>query len=239
MKARYAGSRMWLSLALVGLIVSGCTTGSDATRGLSAAAKPVRYRLAGADIDLRKNLDAGLAQLQDEKYRDALRSLNRAIWDLERIESRALRLEELGEALQALADTYSGLKRSSWAADHHRQSAALADAARQDPGKAPEGSVTRAREAYARARFRDAVAALGQALVDLQALTPAPARVKRLEETRCYLAFTYFALDERDRARDELERIAALDSSLALCTREAPPAIRPLIEAVYRAQRAR
>ena len=228
----------WLSLAVVGLIVSGCATVSDVTRGLPAS-KPVRYRLAGADVDLRKNLDAGLAQLQEENYRGALRSLNRSIWDLERIENRALRLEELGEALQALADTDTGLKRSSWAADHRRLSAALADAGRHDPGKAPEGSVTRAREVYARARFRDAVTALGQALVDLESLTHAPARVKLLEETRCYLVFSYFALDERDRARDELERIAAHDSSLAFCTREAPPAIRPLIDAVHRAQRAR
>ena len=230
---------MWVRLAVLALLVSGCATVSDATRGLPTAAKPVRYKLVGADVDLRKSLDVGLAQLRDENYHGARRSLNRAIWDLERIESRALRLEELGEALQALADVYSGLRRSSWAADHRRLSAALAEAAHQAPGKAPEGSVTRAREVYARARFRDAVTALSQALVDLEALTHPPARVKLLEETRCYLVFTYFALDERDRARDELERIAALDSSLAVCAREAPRAVRPLIEEVHRAQRAR
>jgi hypothetical protein len=80
---------------------------------------------------------------------------------------------------------------------------------------------------------------MGQALVDLEAVTHAPARAKLLEEARCYLVFTYFALEEGDRARDELERIAALDASLAYCAREAPPAVRPLIEDVQRARRAR
>ena len=240
MTARCAGPRRWVSVAVVALAVSGCATVSDMMRRLPRATKPVRYRLAGADVNLRKNLDVGLAHLGDQDYQGALRLLNRALWDLERIESRALRLEELGEALQALADAYTGLRRSNWAADHRRLAAALAEAARQDPGgKAPEASVTRVREAYARALFRDAVTAIGQALVDLEALTHAPGRVKLLEETRCYLAFTYFALEERERAHDELARIAALDASLAFCAREAPPAIGPLIQEVHRAQRAR
>lgn len=230
MSARPQGPRL-LTLAACLVAVASCATVERVTQ----AAKPVKYRLAGADIELRKNLDRGLTQLKGENHRGALVSLNRALWDLERIEKRWLRLEDLAETHQALADVYAALRKPAWAEAQRKLSLALIDHARRDAGSGfPEQSLARAKEAYASARFREAVSALGQALVHLEDVTDTPARVRRLEEARCYLAFTHFALDEEDRVRDEIERLWTLDASLAFCRREAPPGVRPLIGEVQK-----
>jgi len=223
-----------LGLAIA-LLTASCAAVEDVTRQLPAATRPIKYRLAGADPELGRNLDQGWAQLKDGNHLRAVGALNRALWDLERIETRWLRLEDLAEAHRALADAYGALRRGSWADDHRRLSQALAESARRDPPVAsPEATLGRGRDAYARAQFRDAVIVLGQAVVDLEAVTYPPARVKLLEEVRCYLAFAYFALDELDRARDELERVWALDPSLSFCAKMASPAIRRLIADVQR-----
>jgi tetratricopeptide (TPR) repeat protein len=215
------------------VVTSSCATLEDVTRRLPAAT--VRYRLAGADPGLRRSLDEGLAQLRDGHYPRALAALDRALWDLEHIEKRWLRLEELAEAHRALADTYSALRRAS-RADHHRTMAqTLTGAAGRDPGsQSPEGTLAQGRDAYVRARFREAATLLERALVDLEDLAHTPARVKLLEEARCYMVFSHFALDDEDRARDELRRLWALDRTLAFCATAAPPAIRPLIGDVQR-----
>lgn len=226
MRAQGQGLRV-LALTSCMLAASSCATLDN------GVVRPVKYRLAGTDVQRRANLEQGLAQLKRENYEDALMSLNRAIWDLERIEKRRLRLEDLAEVYQALADVYSGLRKSNWADEHRSLSAALAAQAPRDAGSGvPERALTRAREAYTAAQFREAVVGFGQALVDLEGLTHTAARLNLLEEARCYLAFSYFALDQASRAREELQRLWALDASLAFCTREAPPALHHLISEV-------
>ncbi|HEV8436898.1 MAG TPA: hypothetical protein VGT40_02285 [Methylomirabilota bacterium] len=177
-------------------------------------------------------MERGLTRLKGENYEGATNSLNRAIWDLEGIGNHGLRIEELCAAYQALGNAYQGLGKSDWAEEHWRLSRDLADHARADGGNA--APLTRAREAYSAARFREALGALRQALVDLEGVSDSPARLKQLEEARCYLAFAYFALDKEDRAREELHRLWVLDSSVSLCTREAPPVIRRLIGEVQK-----
>ncbi len=218
------------------LATAGCATFQGVGRGLPRATKPVKYKMAGADIELRKHLDRGLTQIKEENYRGALGSLNRAVWDLERVESRWLRLEDLAEVHQALADAYAGLRKPSWAEEARKLSLALTEQVRRDPeGDWPERSLARAKEAYAKAQFRASLGILGQALVDLEDVAQTALRVRRLEETRCYLAFTFLALEEEDRSKEELERLWTLDPTLAFCSREAPPAIRRLVGEVRRA----
>src|SRR2546422_422753 len=98
----------------------------------------------------------------------------------------------------------------------------------------PSHVLARAKDAYAAARFRDALRLLRAALIDLEDLSDGEMRVKQLAETRCYLAFTYFANQERERVRDELKRLATLDGALASCTQQAPPGVRSLIADVQR-----
>ena len=209
--------------------------------GLSAAAcaivservvVPARYKLAGADVTLRQNLDRGLRELQGGNYQAALGALNRAIWDLERIDQAALRRAELGEAYGALADVYTRLRRPDWA-DEHRS---LAKALTQGPaGGASDQALQRGRSAYAAARFPEALRTLRGALVELDGLPSGTARVRAMEEARCYLAFSYVALDQVDRARDEIGRLWALDPALRACQRDASPSIVRLMTDVQRA----
>jgi len=216
-----------LLVAACAVLVSGCATLETVK---NEVATPVKYMFAGASVDSRKNLERGLTQMKGENYEGAVISLNRAIWELERIGDRRLRVEELAVAYQTLGDAYWRLRKRDWAEEHWQLSRELAGAARRGayPGSA-QIAVERGREAYAAARFREALASLQEALVDLEAVTDAQIRVRRLEETRCYLAFTHFALEREDRAREELQRLWVLDASVAFCSREAPPPIRRLI----------
>jgi hypothetical protein len=75
---------------------------------------------------------------------------------------------------------------------------------------------------------------LSAALVDLQGLTHPAARVNALEEARCYRALVFVALDQEERARDELRRLLALDPTLTFCRSHAPPAVRLLMRGVQR-----
>jgi len=227
----------WL-IAIGLLSLTGCAAWNKVTQGVRP---PVKYTLAGADLQLRKNLERGLDQLKEENYDAATRLLDRAIWELERIDNRRLRVDEIAEVYQALGDAYWGLRKREWAEEHWALVTALRERTRQgeENHRVPQASLARAKAAYAGAEFRATLAALRQALVDLEGVTDALTRVRHLEEARCYLAYTYVALDKEDRAKDELRRLWALDTSVALCGREAPPAIRRLISEVQRQPSAR
>jgi tetratricopeptide (TPR) repeat protein len=200
---------------------------------VNQATKPVKYTLARERPGQRESFEQGRAQLNAGEWELAQRSLHRALWDLERIEGRWLRLEELAEVHEALAEAYSGLGRAAWADEQRALAAALANARRRENAALPpRGSLGKGKAAYRAAKFREATIALRQALVDLEALTHTPARVASLEEARCYLALAHFALDQHERAREEIRRLAALDGSVASCRREAPPAVRALIRDV-------
>lgn len=212
-----------LALMTCALLLSACA-------GMTDAGRSVKYTLAGADVALRKNLDRGLLLLKTENYPAARDLLNRAIWELEQIESPWLRLQELAEAHRALADVYSGLRKPEWAHEERELANALARLAESATGsESPEKALGRGKGAYFAAQFREALTSLGEALVGLENLTHPPARVKDLEDARCYLAFTYFALDQPDRAGEEIRRLRALDATVAFCQQEAPPSIRRLI----------
>jgi hypothetical protein len=232
---RLSASRLGLALAGLSLI-SGCAVRDfvlEVPGRVNQATKPVKYTLAREPVGRRDTFQQALAQLAAGDLLLAQRSLHRALWELEQIEGRWLRLEELGEALQALAEVYHGLDRPGWAEEQRALARALADARRRDDWPVVPGeSLVKGKAAYQAARFRDATVALRQALVDLQVLTHTPARVASLEETRCYLALAHFALDQHDRAREEIRRLAALDGSVTTCRREAPPAVRALIRDV-------
>ncbi|HET8576569.1 MAG TPA: hypothetical protein VFO18_05690 [Methylomirabilota bacterium] len=221
-------------IALCLVLLAGCAT-------VERVGTPVKYTLLGEDRKLRRSLEAGLAQLKEARYEEAVASLNQSVWDLERISRRGLRVEELAETHRALGSAYSGLRKRDWAEEQWQLAQALREVGRDEaasPGS-PEASLGRAREAYASARFPQALNILRQALVDLEGVADPPARVKRLEEARCYLAFTYVALEKESRAKAELQRLQALDSSVASCAREAPPVVRRLISEVQKRPAAR
>jgi tetratricopeptide (TPR) repeat protein len=234
-----------LVLLLSTFAIGGCATMDKLGTGVRNAlpggiAKPVKYRLAGADRTLRANVERGLTQLKEDNYQDALVSLNRGIWELERIEKRSLRVEELAEVYHALADAYLGLKKPDWAGEQRRLAVGLLDDVRQGASdRPPQRSLDLGKKAYAGAQFRKAVTALRRALVELEAIGETGTRIRRLEEARCYLAFAHFALEDKATAREELRRLFALDSSVSTCSREAPPAIRPLISEVRRERNVR
>ena len=220
-------------IALCLVTLTGCAT---LGRVGTSIGTPVKYTFLGEDRKVRKSLEAGLTQLREERYEEAVGSLNQSVWDLERIGRRGLRVDELAEAYQALGDAYAGLRKRDWAEEQWQVAKALRDLGREgaaspDP---PESSLMRAREAYASAQFSQALTTLRQALVDLEGVTDAPTRVKRLEEARCYLTFTYVALEKESRAKAELQRLQALDASVTSCAREAPPVVRRLISDVQK-----
>lgn len=238
--AASAGATAVRSLVLLLVLaapLSGCATLRDLVHEVPvhvrAATKPVKYVLAGMNPRQRKSLERGQAQLKAGEHRLALLSLRQALWEAERIDARWLRLEELAETYRALATVYDRLRRSDWAVEHR----ALALAFDRYPGRggdvpSPDRALTWAKSAYRAARFRDATMALGEALVELQGISDTPARVASLEEARCYLVFTHFALEQAERAREEIRRLAALDDSLASCRRQAPPAVQAFIRSV-------
>jgi tetratricopeptide (TPR) repeat protein len=224
-------SRATVLLGLICLAGGGCASVQDLTRDLPGA-KSLKYTIAGTEREQRASLDRGLIQLRAREYETALRSLRQAMWDVEQIEKPWLRLEELVEVHQALAEAYTGLGRSQWSEEQFALAQALVEyGRRENQSVSPEIALARAKAAYQAAHFREAVAALGHALVELEGLSPTPMRLKSLEETRCHLVLAYLALEQPERAGEEVRRLAARDGATESCRRQAPPPIRALIRA--------
>ncbi|MGH7304166.1 MAG: hypothetical protein ACRELZ_12800 [Candidatus Rokuibacteriota bacterium] len=210
----------------------GCATTQELTRDLPGL-KLVKYTLAGVDREQRANLDRGLSQLRALEYDPAARSLREAIWDVELIDKPWLRLEELVEVHQALAEAYTGLGKNQWSEEQRALAHALAEYGRRETRSvSPESALSKAKAAYQGAQFREAVTAFGQALVELEGVSPTSLRLKSLVDARCHLVLAYFALGRADRATEEVRRLATLDGATALCSRQAPPPVRALISGV-------
>jgi tetratricopeptide (TPR) repeat protein len=224
--------RIWLAAAVCSLAVGGCAT-LDKTA--ETVVTPVKYAWAGADTGLRTNLQRGLTQLEAGDAQGAVRSLNRAVWDLQRIENRELRMEELARAYRAMGDAYRNVRKPDWAEDEWTLAAAFAARSRQAV-VAGDGasSLNRGKAAYVSAHFPDSVSWLRRALVDLEEGDEFLARLKHLEEAHCYLGFTYAALGQEARAKEEFQRLVALDASVTLCSCAAAPKVRRLISEVQR-----
>jgi tetratricopeptide (TPR) repeat protein len=158
------------------------------------------------------------------------------VWDIEGIQRRSLRLVELADVYAGLARAYAAVGKADVAEEHRQMAAALAEANDRDPAPHPLAVLTQAKDAYSTARFREALTVFRAALVDLEDLSDRETRIQQLAQTRCYLAFTYFAGQDRERVRDELRRLAALDGTLSTCTPEAPPGVRSLMADVLRTQ---
>jgi tetratricopeptide (TPR) repeat protein len=219
-------------LGLVCLLSAGCATTQELTRDLPGV-KFVKYTLAGADREQRANLDRGLSQLRAREYDAAARSLRQAMWDVEMIEEPSLRLEELVEVHRTLAEVYTGLGKTPWSGEQKALAQALVDYRRRETeSRSPEAALTRAKAAYQAAQFREAVTVFGQALVELEGLSPTQARLKSLVDARCHLVLTNFALGRSERAGEEVRRLAALDGATESCRRQAPPPVQALIGTV-------
>ena len=225
--------------ALVLCVPLGCGTvnrmSSDASRAIETKVTlPVKYRLAGADREARVNLERGQGELDARNYRAAIASFNRAVWDVERIGDRQLRLAELTAVYDGLRRAYFGLGVSTFAEEHGTMAGALAGLAAREPLGDAAQVLGRARHTYASARFPEAVRELRRALVDLEDVAEFEARVGQLAEARCYLALSYFAAQDHERVREELRRLTGFDPSLSACAREAPPGLRAVIAEVQR-----
>jgi hypothetical protein len=219
-------------LGLVGLLSGGCATTQELTRDLPGV-KFVKYTMAGADREQRANLDRGLSQLRAREYDASVRSLRLALWDVELIDEPSLRLEELVEVHQTLAEAYTGLGKTQWSEEQRALAQALVEfGRRENDSGSSEAALAKAKAAYQTAHFREAVTAFGQALVELEGLSPTPARLRSLVDTRCHLVLAYFALGRSERAGEEVRRLAALDGATASCRRQAPPPVRALISTV-------
>ena len=59
-------------------------------------------------------------------------------------------------------------------------------------------------------------------------------RLKHREEAHCYLGFAYVALGQEERAKEEFQRLVALDASVTSCSCMAAPKVRRLIAEVQR-----
>ena len=94
--------------------------------------------------------------------------------------------------------------------------------------------LARAKDAYVAAQFQEAARRLQQTLIELEDITDVESRVTYLAEARCYLAFTYFATQEREHVQVELRRLAAFDPAFAVCGQDAPPGVRALIAELRR-----
>jgi len=219
-------------LGLICLLSAGCATTQELTRDLPGV-KFFKYTLAGADREQRASLDRGLSQLRAREYDAAARSLRQAMWDVEMIEAPSLRLEELIEVHQALAEVYTGLGKTPWSGEQKALAQALADYRRRETeSPSPDAALTRAKAAYQAAQFREALAMFGQALVELEGLSPTQARLKSLVNARCHLVLANFALGRAERAGEEVRRLAALDGATESCRRQVPPPVRALISTV-------
>jgi hypothetical protein len=219
--------------------MTGCASfeqaGREADRGFqSHIAKPVLYKLAGADPQLRVNIERGQGELDAKDYKAAVLSLNRAVWDVERIDKRSLRLAELSEAYELLSQAYLGLGNAGVAEEHRRMAQALTEAAARERSSSSAYVLAPAKEAYMSAQFTKAVKGLRQALVDLEDLLDPDIRIIQLAETRCYLALSYFAAQEHDHVVDQLRRLWAQDPAMTGCVRDAPRAVRGLIADVQK-----
>jgi tetratricopeptide (TPR) repeat protein len=219
-------------LGLVWLLSGGCATTQELTRDLPGV-KFVKYTMAGADREQRANLDRALSQLRAREYDASVRSLRLALWDVELIDEPSLRLEELVEVHQTLAEAYTGLGKNQWSEEQRALAQALVEyGRRQNESGSPEAALAKAKAAYQTAHFREAVTAFGRALVELEGLSPTPTRLRSLVDTRCHLVLAYFALGRSERAGEEVRRLAALDGATTSCRRQAPPPVRALISTV-------
>lgn len=232
-----------LALATLTLTVTGCASSERFVRDLregfdGRVIRPVQYRMAGADPESGRHLEQGLAELRAGNPHASVPLLNRALWDIERIENRSLRLKEIARAYGALASAYGGLGRRTWSDEHRRISAAVAErASRDEGGDVASITFSRARRAYASAQFREALYGWHLTLVELESVGDTWSRVRQLEQARCYVALTHFALEDEDRVKEELYRLWAFDTTLASCARQAPPAVRRLIVEIQKKQR--
>lgn len=229
---RRRAGRIWLMACVCSLAVGGCAT-LDKTA--ETVVTPVKYAWAGADSALRTNLQRGLTQLEAGDSQGAVRSLNRAVWDLQRIENRELRMEELARAHRAMGDAYRSVRKPDWAEDEWKLAAAFAARSRQAAASGDGPSpLNRGKAAYVSAHFPDSVSWLRRALVDLEEADEFLARLKHQEEAHCYLGFAYAALGQEARAKEEFQRLVALDASVTLCSCAAAPKVRRLISEVQR-----
>ncbi len=214
------------------LAVAGCAALDRTTETVVTS---VNYAWVGADTGLRTNLQHGLTLLEAADAQGAVRSLNRAIWDLQRIEDRGLRIGELAQAHRAIGNAYWSVRKPDWAEDEWRLAAAFTARFRQAaaPGHGPS-PLDRGKAAYVAAQFPDSVFWLRRALVDLEEADEFLARLKHLEEAHCYLGFAYVALGQEERAKEEFQRLVALDASVTFCSCAAAPKVRRLISEVQR-----
>jgi tetratricopeptide (TPR) repeat protein len=225
-------SRTFGLLGLACLLSAGCVSTQELTRDWPGV-KFMKYTWAGADRELRANLDRGLSQLRAREYDTAVRSLRQAKWDVEQIDEPSLRLEELVEIHQSLAEAYTGLGKTQWSEEQRALAQALVEYRRREDGSAsPEALLAKAKTVYQAAQFREAVTAFGQALVELEGLSPTPVRLKSLVDARCHLVLAYFALGRSDRAGEEVRQLTGLDGATVSCRRQAPPPVRALMSAV-------
>jgi tetratricopeptide (TPR) repeat protein len=219
-------------LGLACLLSAGCASTQELTRDWPGV-KFMKYTWAGADRELRANLDRGLSRLRAREYDAAVRSLRHAMWDVEQIDEPSLRLEELVEIHQSLAEAYTGLGKTQWSEEQRALAQALVEYRRREDGSAsPEAVLAKAKTVYQAAQFREAVTAFGQALVELEGLSPTPVRLKSLVDARCHLVLAYFALGRSDRAGEEVRQLTGLDGATVSCRRQVPPPVRTLISAV-------
>jgi tetratricopeptide (TPR) repeat protein len=228
-----------LGLAASLLAAAGCAVveqkSADTKRGLAArVTHPVRYRVAGADPALRANLDRALDELAAGNYRLALPLLNRALWDIARIRKRDLRLTETVTVYESLQQAFVAMGMTDLADEARRMAKALGEAAGREPATGATQLLARAKDAYAAAQFREAVRRLRQVLIDLEDIADVETRVTYLAETRCYLAFAYFATQDRSHVQVELRRLGAFDPAFAVCGQDAPPGVRALIAELRR-----
>jgi hypothetical protein len=142
-------------------------------------------------------------------------------------------VEELVDVHQTLAEAYNGLKKNQWGGEEHALAQALIEYGRRESDSgSPEAAMAKARTAYQAAQFREAVTGFGQALVELEGVSPTPVRLRSLVDARCHMMLAYFALGRSERAGEEVRRLAALDGATVLCARQAPPPVRTLIRSV-------
>jgi tetratricopeptide (TPR) repeat protein len=220
-------------------LVAGCATmqraASDTGKRFEAhVTRPVRYRLAGASPQARANLELGLRELDARSYRAAITALNHALWDLEQIRDRALRLSELRDVHDALARAYWSLGILEIAEEQRWMARGLAEAVDRAPADDASDALAHAKAAYATARFPDAGRQLRRALIDLEDVGERERRIAQLAHARCYLALSHYAAQDHERVREELRRLLALDPSMRACVRESPPGLRAMIAEVQR-----
>lgn len=228
-----------VALAAGLLLGAGCSaleqTSSDTRRGIAAhVGHPMRYRVAGADPALRATLDRALDEIAAGKHRAALPLLNRALWDVARIRKRDLRLVETATVYETFERAYSAMGMTELAEDARRMARGIEEAAGREPASGATRLLARGKDAYLTAQFREAVRRLEQALIDLEDVTDVESRLDYLAETRCHLAFAYYANQDRTHVQVELRRLAALDPAVAACGQSAPPGVRALIAELRR-----